>query len=385
VRDFLKRLFLWPPNTGNLMDAGVLPGVSALELPWVNAENALRLTPVYRAVSLIATDAARLSVDMDDARVMSLMETPSPYMSAFDLRRALTVQMLLFGNAFAAINRTALGEPIELIPLKPGSVTLDLISGSVIYKTNAYGDLTPDQVLHLRASGTSPLWGDSPVDLCAKSLRLLGAHEEMSFQNYRRGGNPKLSIVHPGKLSQEAMQRMEDQYARKHAGAENAGRPIVLAEGMKVERISSTMDDTGLEAARRYSVGDVSRIYGVPASYLSESVGSSYGTMEWLSRMYVSACLAHWMSPWVSEIKSKLGAVADFDYDDLMRPSLVETMNALRTGVESGIITRNEAREELDMLPLPGLDAPIVAKNMGTGGGMTNAGTDTSMNAGVPS
>jgi hypothetical protein len=41
-------------------------------------------------------------------------------------------------------------------------------------------------------------------------------------------------------------------------------------------------------------------------------------------------------------------------------------------------MTRNEAREELDMDPLPGLDDPIVAKNMGTGGGTTNIGADTS-------
>jgi hypothetical protein len=34
------------------------------------------------------------------------------------------------------------------------------------------------------------------------------------------------------------------------------------------------------------------------------------------------------------------------------------------------------------MLPLPGLDAPIVAKNMGLGGGTTNLGNDTSATAG---
>jgi hypothetical protein len=45
------------------------------------------------------------------------------------------------------------------------------------------------------------------------------------------------------------------------------------------------------------------------------------------------------------------------------------------------VITRNEARARLDMKPLPGLDEPIVAKNMGTGGGSTNIGADTSAGA----
>lgn len=385
MRDLIKRILSWPPSAGNLVDAGILPGENALSIPWVNAENALRLTPVYRAVSLIATDAARIGVETDVPRVQSLLETPSPYMSAFDLRRALTMQMLLYGNAFAAINRTVVGEPVELIPLTRNSVSLDLSGGTVIYKTAQYGALTPDQVLHLRAPGTSPLWGDSPVDLCSTSLRLLGAHQEMSIKNYENGANKKLALIHPGKLSTEAMQRMESEFAKRHAGAQNSGRPLVLAEGMKVETISSSATDSGIDNARKYSIGDVSRIYGVPASYLSESVGSSYGTMEWLSRMYVSACLEHWLAPWISEIKAKLGATVSFDTDELMRPSMVETMSALRTGVEAGIITRNEAREELDMPALPGLDTPTLALNVGTGGGTSNAGVDTSMQGEMPS
>ena len=57
---------------------------------------------------------------------------------------------------------------------------------------------------------------------------------------------------------------------------------------------------------------------------------------------------------------------------------------ALRTAVEAGFMTRNEARDELDMPALPGLDEPVIALNMGTGGGTTNIGNDTSQNAGTP-
>jgi hypothetical protein len=53
-------------------------------------------------------------------------------------------------------------------------------------------------------------------------------------------------------------------------------------------------------------------------------------------------------------------------------------MASLRTAVEAGFLTRNEARARLDLKPLAGLDEPIVALNMGTGGGKTNLGDDTS-------
>ena len=373
IRSLLNRWLVGPWSSTIISDA-------PRSVPFVTASNALRYTPVYRAVTLIAGDLARIDLEVSAPGASSLMASPSTMMSAFDFRRAMTMQVLLYGNAFAAINRTRGGELLELIMLDPGSVSLDVQGVRPFYKTQAYGNLELEQMFHLRAPSANGLWGESPIELCRTSLQLMAAQEQMALKAYENAGNPKIALVHPLKLSGEAMQKIERDYMDRHAGSVNSGRPLVLMEGMKVERISSTLDDTGLESARKYSVGDVSRIYGVPASYLSENVGSSYGTMEWLSRMYVQA-LEPWCATWSSEIVAKLGGAGTtvaWDTDDLIRPGMAETMAALRTAVEAGFMTRNEAREELDMVPLAGLDEPIVAKNMGTGGGSTNIGTDTS-------
>jgi len=380
LKRLLQRLFVGPYSATLLTEGGG-------SIPFVTASNALRYTPVYRAVSLIANDVARVELDVSSPGAESLLATPSPLMSGHEFRRAMTMQLLLWGNAFAAINRTRGGELLELILLDPDSVSLDTTTAVPFYRTRAYGDLQLDQVLHLKAPNTNGLWGESPISLCRTSLQLLAAQEDMALKAYSNAGNPKIALVHPGPLSLEARQRIMADYEAKHAGTANTGKPLVLAEGMRIERISSTLDDAGLQAARQYSVGDVSRIYGVPSSYLSENVGPSYGTLEWLSRMYVDACLQQWLNVWKAEVLSKLCAPGDtvtWDTDELVRPGMAETMAALRTAVEAGILTRNEAREELDLEPLPGLDAPIVALNMGTGGGQTNLGSDTSAQEGTP-
>jgi HK97 family phage portal protein len=380
LKQLLQRLFVGPYSATLLTEGGG-------SIPFVTASNALRYTPVYRAVSLIANDVARVELDVSSPGAESLLATPSPLMSGHEFRRAMTMQLLLWGNAFAAINRTRGGELLELILLDPDSVSLDTTTAVPFYRTRAYGDLQLDQVLHLKAPNTNGLWGESPISLCRTSLQLLAAQEDMALKAYSNAGNPKIALVHPGPLSLEARQRIMADYEAKHAGTANTGKPLVLAEGMRIERISSTLDDAGLQAARQYSVGDVSRIYGVPSSYLSENVGPSYGTLEWLSRMYVDACLQQWLNVWKAEVLSKLCAPGDtvtWDTDELVRPGMAETMAALRTAVEAGFMTRNEAREELDLAPLPGLDAPIVALNMGTGGGQTNLGSDTSEQKGTP-
>ena len=363
----------------------VLPFNDAAGMPIVTPASALAYTPVYRAASLIANDVGRVPLEVSDSQVTTLLAKPNRWQSGFEFRRALTLQAVLYGNAFAIINRTLGGELLELIPIDIDGVSLDLTKPEPVYKTRLYGDVAMESMLHIRAVGLDGLWGESPVRLCKTSLTIMAAQENAQLEVMKNAGNPKIALVAPGPMGVQGRQMMEELYMKHHAGAANAGKPLVLSEGMKVERISSTLDDQGIAAARRYSVEDVARVFGVPTSYLSEHSANAYGSMEWLSRMYVDACLQHWFSTWQAEIIAKLAPFASvrFDADSIARPSLAEQMAALRTGVESGVITRNEAREWLDLAPLPGLDEPIVAKNMGTGGGSTNLGSDTSAQEGT--
>lgn len=381
VANILKRLFVGP--WGTTLVGGVGSGS-----PYVNASNAIRYTPVYRAVTLIANDIARVPLEVTASGADSLMRSPSTLMSSFEFRRTMTLQMLLWGNAFAAIQRTRGGEFLELVLLSPDSVSLDTTTSVPFYRTQDYGDLPLESVFHLRAPSASGLWGDSPIALCRTSLQILAAQENMAKTSYENAGNPKIAIIHQQKLDPALMQKVEDYYMQRHGGSANAGKPVVLGDGVRVERISSTLDDTGLESARRYSIGDVSRIYGVPELYLGvASSGNAYGSLEWTGRQYVDGCLRAWLEVWSSEIRTKLATPFDsvsFDVDALQRPGMAETMAALRTGVEAGFLTRNEARARLDLEPLPGLDEPTLALNMGAGGGSTNIGTDTSAQEGTP-
>ncbi len=375
----LRRFFVAPWESTYLpTDVASVPSVT----PW----NALRYTPVYRAVTLIAGDIARIPCEIGSPTADTLWKQPNRYMSAFEFRRAMTMQVLLYGNAFALINRTVGGDLLELVLLEHETVSLDLKSGYPVYRTKTYGDVMPENIFHIRAPNTNGLWGDSPISLCRTSLTVMAAQEDMALKSYTNAGNPKIALIHPGRVDPALLQKIEQHYMQRHAGSDNAGRPLVLADGMKVERISSTLDDTGLQAAREYSIEDVSRLYGVPGLYLGQAGGgNAYGSLEWTGRQYVDGCLKAWLECWSSEIKAKLAGPEEsvyFDVDELQRPGMAETMASLRTAVEAGFMTRNEAREELDLEPLPGLDEPIVAKNMGTGGGSTNIGNDTSMNAG---
>jgi HK97 family phage portal protein len=380
IADIIRNLFRRNYST-------TLLGGEMSAVPNVGPLTALRYTPVYRAVTLIAGDIARLDCKLSEPTADVLWRQPSVWWGAFEFRRALMMNALLYGNGFALINRTKGGELLELLLLDNDNVSLDTQSGVPTYSVRGFLGVPAADILHVRAPSTNGLWGESPINLCRTSIQILASQEQMALTSYRNAGNPKIALVHKAKIDEALMQKIENYYMKRHGGAENAGKPVVLGDDVRIERISSTLDDTGLEAARKYSIADVSRLYGVPASYLSEDVGSSYGTMEWLSRMYVDGCLAAWMAAVESELKAKLMnpyASVSWDTDALIRPGVAEQMAALRTGVEGGFLTRNEARAKLDLEPLEGLDAPTLALNVGTGGGSSNLGSDTSEEEGTP-
>lgn len=347
--------------------------------PFATPTNVLGYSPVYRASTLISNDIARTPASFDNPDLERVWNRPNRWQSGWDFRRSLTQQACLYGNAFALINRRKNGSIYELMPLSVGSVSLDVTDPmNPVYITQEYGRVIPENILHIKASLLEGIWASSPVNLCNTSLSIAVGQENATFDMVMNaGGVPKLAFIHPSQINQQARQAIQADYLKNHAGSKNASKPIVLSDNMRVEKIESMFDSEGMTKAKSLSVADVSRIFGVPISYLGETT-NTYGTMEWLSRMYLDTCLAHWFMSWSAEFELKLGEAPVFDTDMLVKPSLAETFSALRTGVEAGIISRNEARAILDYSEEDGLDEFIVAKNMGTGGGQTNLGNDTS-------
>jgi HK97 family phage portal protein len=345
----------------------------------VSEDGALGIVPVYRAVTMISNDIGRLPVfaatvdtDGDLLEVESVAadligREPNRYMGGFEFRRTLTSQALRYGNAFASIIRNGRGEVMELVPLLPGDVSMHTSPQSGVYYTHAVlGQIEPEDILHIKAPGLDGLWGESPIRRARESLGLMRAMDRTAGRLYAQAGVPKLALVHPGPLSPAAIQSISDSYQAKHAGAANSGKPLVLGEGMRVERLNQSLEDQMFMQARDFSVQEVSRLFGVPVVYLSEHSRSTFASIVELTRTYWDGCLAHWTTCWTEEVSRKLlapGQTLAFDTKDLLKGSFSDQVASLRSAVEAGLLTRNEARQRLGLPTLPGLDEPLTPAN----------------------
>jgi HK97 family phage portal protein len=359
--------------------------ISSAAAPDLTEQGALRIAAAYRAVQLISGDIARLGARVEGGAGDLLEGDPSRYHTQFEFRRAMMVNVLLYGNAFAYVARDGRGQAVELQLLLPEEISLDTTGGTIRYRHGRMGLIEPEEVFHVKALGSDGIWGKSPIRTARDSFSLGQNLARTGNAVFGNAGVPKIALVHPGPLSPEAQQRIANSYMERHAGADNAGRPIVLAEGMKVETIGGTLEDSVYVAASNFTVEEIARIFGVPSPYLNLGGGPTGAGMEALLRMYVDACLSHWAEQWAQEYRRKvMGGVGRvvWDYDTVVRPTLAETMAAIRAGVEASIITRNEARGWLDLEPVADGNDFILAKNMGAGGGTSNAGDDTSQTAG---
>lgn len=327
------------------------------------------LPAVVRATQLIAADIARLPfhiVDSDgqlvDSPITQLMtRDASRWQSGFEFRRYVTTCALTDGNGMALIRRDNSGTIAELQPMPTGSIYSELTEEGVRYKVGSTY-LMAEQVLHLGCypDPGNPAWYVGPLDASRAAMNLAADQDAAHSALIKSGG--KISISHPGAMSDQTVQAIRDAWQTMHATPDGASRPLILREGMKAEKISESTSNV-LES-RRFSIQEVARAFGVPPEMLYQQGGGALASQSETARAYVDGALAQWVSAWESEITRKLcgpGEHARLDVDILLRGNMRDAGMALSKLVLAGILSPNDARHRMGLPPIDGLDVPTVS------------------------
>jgi HK97 family phage portal protein len=114
-------------------------------------------------------------------------------------------------------------------------------------------------------------------------------------------------------------------------------------------------------------------MFGIPPHLVGDVERStSWGTgIETQNTGFVSYTVSGWTNRIeqrvTREVINTRKQFTEFDLDRLLRGSMSERFAAYTQSISAGWMTRNEARIKENMVPLPGLDEPILALNMGPG------------------
>ena len=342
----------------------------------VNETSALGYAPFWRAVNLISGDVAGMPCDIykrqrDGGKKYAdthpaaplLRDMASPWWRADECRRVLTSHALVHGNGYAPITRDMMGNPIALGLIDPTGVMIRIMDDGqkwyIWYEEGKAVRVPARDMLHIKGLGRNGLIGYSIISLMANALGVGMAAQEFGGRLFSNGANMSGLLMVPGHFSEEKIRNTMAAWNSMQTGLNQAHKVALLQDGVKFQQLSIAPEQAQFLQTREFEVRQtVSNITGVPPHMLGDATRTSHNSLESESQNYLARCLNPWLKEWEQELRSKLLTdkertkdthCIEFNREAEIQMEFEKKINGIYRQIECGVMTRNEARNLLNM------------------------------------
>lgn len=353
----------------------------------VSAETAMRLSAVYACVRVLAESFSVLPFVLyrnkpnggkqriTDHWLYRLFSVrPNDYQNAFEWREMMQGHLSLRGNAYNHIVQNSRGEITELRPLHPDRVTpFPLTSGSYAYQVRnddgSHEVLTRAEIWHLRGLSSNGIVGLNPIEMARETIGLGLSAQAYGARFFDNDAKPGGWIEYPGTFKdKDARTTFRDSFQAAQSGF-NRGKAAVLEHGMKYHELTLSNEDAQFLETRKFQVSEIARIFRVPPHMIGDLERSTNNNIEQQAREFVMHTMTPWAERWEAAIEAELllddeGLEVEFDFANLLRGDSKARAEYYSSGIQTGWLTRNEARTSENLDPLDGLDEPLMPLNM---------------------
>ena len=302
----------------------------------------------------------------DDYRLRLLNSEPNIVSTGCDFKAKIVQDLLLHGNAYVEIERNG-NEIIGLWNLNPSEVGILKYSDKnkphiirdIKIKLNNDIELSLENVMiSTVSSNDNGLTGQGVIARGYRTIELALNEIELN-KNIMNNGSSPISIVKLDRnLSADAQQRLRDSWNKMYASSQNAGKLLILEQGMEYEKLSFSPNELGLSASRTKTQADLCSLFGVPESMVDSSA-NSYGSVESASIRF----LQYSINPYINIIESSLNRSLllekekgkyffKINTDVVLQTTVKERYDALNVGISAGILSLNEARIKENLPPV---------------------------------
>jgi|TARA_R110000803_G_scaffold14673_10_gene40766 HK97 family phage portal protein len=318
--DFLKRSTksAESPEQRNYVDYRLGLNLNPREV-LVTPDTALTLTAVYAAVRVIAetisqlplnyykkTDTGR-EIDEESSLQFLVHSEPNQMQTKYIFWDTLISTMILYGNAYAYIERDNRGLPLALILLHPDEVKVKVKNGRVTYEVREDSTYDASDILHIPDMTLDGFVGISRISMARDNIALGIAAQTYGKNFFESGGKISGVLRHPGQLGTEAMQALSGQWhSTYHSGYNGSFKTAVLEEGMDYKPIQLAPDQAQFLATRKFSIAEISRLMRVPMHLLGDLEKSSFSNIEQQGIEFVQYCISPILVKIEQELNKKL-------------------------------------------------------------------------------
>ncbi len=400
----------WQNLTGLVRKSASAPDWGTLEryLSWavgggtsasgvvVSPQSAMQSAAVYSSIKVLAESIGMLPLNLyrkeaNNSRTLMaehplhalIHDQPNDWMTSVEFWEMMVISLNLRGNAYAYINRNRSGQVVELLPLQPDMVQVEMstdfrLEYRVSMPDGAFKRLGVGEIFHIRGLTLNGWLGISPIAYTRESIGLALATERFGGQLFKNGAKMGGVLEHPGKLSKDSYERIKASFDEAHSG-DNAHKTALLEEGMKFSRISLSANDSQFLETRKYQRSEIAAIFRVPPHMIGDLEKATFSNIEQQSLEFVNYSLMPWLVRIEKAIKRDLMTpserktmTAKFNVSGLLRGDASARSALYHNGILDGWMTRNEARaaeSELGIVlgPIDGLDLPLIPLNMEDG------------------
>ena len=361
------------------------------------SENAI----VYRCVNEIANNASRVKINLfrgdqevDNHPLLDLLYKPSPTMSQVEYFQSVYSYLLIAGNNYMLSVGGDNTPPTELYNLRPDRIKIRtgtrampvaydyMLKGQVVESYEVDQATGSSKVKHIKLfNPLDDYYGMSPIQASSVDIdqhNLANKHNVNLLQNGARpsgavifnpkdetGGHVQLTDVQRNQLMNDVNQRF--------SGTGNAGKPMLLEGDFDWKEMGLSPKDMDFIQLKNMSAKDIALVYGVPSQLIGIPDSQTYSNFaEAKLALYNETIIPLLdriqgdMNEWLVPMFNEQGLELRYDIDSI--PAMAEqrkrVFESVTAGVRDGILTRNEAREQLGYEPIEGADSLLVQANL---------------------
>jgi HK97 family phage portal protein len=340
----------------------------------VTPESALTLVAAFACVNVVATDFAMLPTKVyrrrksggrDEVRDTSLADvlsvSPDGETTSMRSRQAQMGHVLGWGNGYYEIETSGRGEVIGLHLLDPRTTAKRRPQDKKLYYEIPGGKtLPPSRVFHLAGLGFDGLIGYSPVHQAREALGLGRGLEEFGASFIGKGARPSGVLETPRVLKEEAIANLRAGFETRHMGSRNAGRVVLLEQGVTYKPISISPEDAQYLDSRRFQLLEVCRIYRVPPHKVGDFGEAHLNNIEAANIDYATTVQAPWCEQWEQMANLRLltrdersqGYYIEHSMTALLRGDMKARAEFYRAMETLGALSPNEIREHENLNPI---------------------------------
>lgn len=301
-----------------------------------------------------------------------LHDSPNYDQSAFDFWEFMVASIELRGNAYAEIAKRDDGFIVSLTPIAPDLVSVQRLStGELQYRwndANGQHTLLQSDVLHIRGFGGGPLGGVSPLAVCRQAFASASAVDRAASTIFANGVRSSGVLSSDKAMTADQRKTAEDLLQEKFVGAVNAGRPMLLDNGLKWEQLSIDPQDAEMLESRRFSVEEICRIFETDPHLVGQTQGNStlgssitdqtLSLLKFKLRKRLKRIEGALSKQLLTRADRQAGVAIRFNLEAFLRADSAGRSEFYSSALGDGWMTINEVRALEGLAPLLGGDVP---------------------------